>query len=54
MYFMRKATVRKKRLPPIRKPDFLSRLIKLYKGKRMQVSGAELAALERGKGLFVS
>ena len=34
---------------PSRKPDFLARLSKIYRGKRMKVSGAELVAQERGR-----
>jgi len=34
---------------PSRKPDFLARLSKIYRGKRMKVSGAELLAQERGR-----
>jgi antitoxin (DNA-binding transcriptional repressor) of toxin-antitoxin stability system len=33
---------------PTRGPDFLARLAKIYRGKRMKVSGAELVAQERG------
>jgi hypothetical protein len=46
---MRKATARKKRTPSIRRPDFLARLIKIYGGKRLKVSGAELMARERNR-----
>jgi hypothetical protein len=45
---MRKAIVHKKRTPSIRRPDFLARLIKVYSGKCLKVSGAELVALNRG------
>ena len=31
------------------RPDFLARLSKIYRGKRMKVSGAELVAQERGR-----
>ena len=34
---------------PSRRPDFLARLNKIYRGKRMKVSGAELLARERGR-----
>ena len=34
---------------PSRRPDFLARLSKIYRGKRMKVSGAELVAQERGR-----
>jgi antitoxin (DNA-binding transcriptional repressor) of toxin-antitoxin stability system len=34
---------------PARRPDFLARLKKMYKGKRMKVSGADLVAQERGR-----
>lgn len=34
---------------PSRRPDFLGRLSKIYRGKRMKVSGAELVAQERGR-----
>ena len=34
---------------PARRPDFLARLKKLYKGKRMKVSGAELLSRERDR-----
>jgi len=45
----------KKCTPPIRRLDFLARLIKTYGGKRLKVSGAELMALERdNKGLAIS
>lgn len=33
---------------PTRRPDFLARLNKLYRGKRLKVSGAKLVAQERG------
>lgn len=33
---------------PARRPDFLGRLKKMYRGRRMKVSGAELVARERG------
>ena len=32
---------------PTRRPDFLARLKKLYRGKPLKVSGAELLAAER-------
>jgi antitoxin (DNA-binding transcriptional repressor) of toxin-antitoxin stability system len=32
------------------RPDFLGRLTKLYKGKRMKVSTAELLSAERERG----
>lgn len=32
---------------PARRPDFLARLKKLYRGKPLKVSGAELLAAER-------
>ena len=38
----------KSAVPP-RRPDFLARLTKIYRGKRMKVSGAELVAQERGR-----
>ena len=34
---------------PLRRPDFLARLSKIYRVKRMKVSGAELVAQERGR-----
>ena len=34
---------------PSQRPDFLARLSKIYRGKRMKVSGAELVAQERGR-----
>jgi antitoxin (DNA-binding transcriptional repressor) of toxin-antitoxin stability system len=34
---------------PSHRPDFLARLSKIYRGKRMKVSGAELVAQERGR-----
>lgn len=34
---------------PSRRPDFLGRLHKIYRGKRMKVTGAELVARERGR-----
>jgi antitoxin (DNA-binding transcriptional repressor) of toxin-antitoxin stability system len=34
---------------PTRRPDFLARLNKIYRGKRMKVSGTELVAQERGR-----
>jgi antitoxin (DNA-binding transcriptional repressor) of toxin-antitoxin stability system len=34
---------------PSRRPDFLARLNKIYRGKRMKVIGAELVAQERGR-----
>jgi hypothetical protein len=49
MYFMRKATARKKRTPPIRRPDFLVRLVKIYGRKRLKMSGAELVTHERNR-----
>jgi hypothetical protein len=55
MYFMRKATLRKKRKPTMRMPDFLARLAKIYGRTHTKVRGAKLIAFERGnKGLFVS
>jgi hypothetical protein len=55
MYFMRKATLRKKRTPTIRMPGFLARLAKIYRGTHTKVRGAKLIALERcNKGLFIS
>jgi antitoxin (DNA-binding transcriptional repressor) of toxin-antitoxin stability system len=35
------------RKPP--RPDFLARLKKLYRGKPLKISGAELLKLERGR-----
>jgi hypothetical protein len=49
MYFMKKATVRKKRTPPIRRPDFLERLVKIYGGKPLKMNGAELVPHERNR-----
>ena len=34
---------------PRRRPDFLARLQKIYGGKVLKVSGADLLALERGR-----
>jgi antitoxin (DNA-binding transcriptional repressor) of toxin-antitoxin stability system len=34
---------------PSRRPDFLARLKKLYRGRPLRVSGAELLANERGR-----
>ena len=34
---------------PARRPDFLARLHKIYRGKHMKVSGAELLAQERSR-----
>jgi hypothetical protein len=49
MYLMRKATVRKKRTPSIRRPDFLARLLKIYGRKRLKMRGAELVTHERNR-----
>lgn len=34
---------------PVRRPDFLARLKKIYGGKQMKVSGAELLSRERDR-----
>lgn len=34
---------------PSHRPDFLGRLKKIYRGKPLKVSGAELVSLERGR-----
>ena len=34
---------------PSRRPDFLARLQKIYRGKRLKVTGTELVARERGR-----
>lgn len=34
---------------PSRRPDFMRRLKKIYRGKPLKVSGAELISLERGR-----
>ena len=34
---------------PSRRPDFMGRLKKIYRGKPLKVSGAELVSLERGR-----
>jgi antitoxin (DNA-binding transcriptional repressor) of toxin-antitoxin stability system len=34
---------------PSRRPDFLARLKKLYRGKPLRVAGAELLSRERGR-----
>ena len=34
---------------PPRRPNFLARLSKIYRGKAMKVSGAELVAQQRGR-----
>jgi hypothetical protein len=49
MIAMKKTTVSKKRTPPVRRPDFLARLIKIYGEKRMKASGVELVACERNR-----
>jgi len=36
--------------PPVKRPDFLARLKKLYGDKKLKVSGAELLAWERDRG----
>lgn len=38
-----------KRPVPSARPDFLARLRKLYRGKRMKITGAELLSRERGR-----
>jgi hypothetical protein len=49
MHFVRKTTVRKKHTPPICKPDFLARLVKIYGGKCSNVSGVKLVTGERNR-----
>ncbi len=34
---------------PSQRPDFLARLKKMYRGKRLKVTGAELVSRERGR-----
>jgi hypothetical protein len=34
---------------PARRPDFLARLKKIYRGKRLQFTGAELLSPERDR-----
>ncbi len=46
---MGKVKVREKSGTPARRLDFLARLNKIYRGKRMKVSGAKLLAQERGR-----
>ena len=36
--------------PPIKRPDFLARLRRIYGNKKLRVSGAELLAQERSRG----
>jgi antitoxin (DNA-binding transcriptional repressor) of toxin-antitoxin stability system len=36
-------------VPPARRPDFLARLKKIYRGKPLQVTGAELLSRERDR-----
>ncbi len=38
-----------KRAIPPRRPDFLARLKKIYRGKPLKVTGAELVSRERGR-----
>jgi antitoxin (DNA-binding transcriptional repressor) of toxin-antitoxin stability system len=34
---------------PSRRPDFLARLRKIYRGKKMKITGAQLVSRERGR-----
>ncbi len=38
-----------KQVIPVRRPDFLARLMKMYGKKRLKVSGADLLAKERDR-----
>lgn len=49
MLVVRKATVPEGNLPPVRRPDFLARLLKIYGEKRMRVSGATLVKRDRNR-----
>jgi hypothetical protein len=42
-------SVREKSTILARRPDFLTRLNSLYRGKRMKVNGAEIIAWERSR-----
>jgi hypothetical protein len=46
---MRKTTYCKKPTRLVFRPDFFARLIKIYRGKRLKIRGAELVARERNR-----
>jgi hypothetical protein len=46
---MRKATFCKKPKRLVCSPDFFSRLIKIYRGKRLKITGAELVVRDRNR-----